>query len=178
MLGLIASIFTSSASGGLFGGIFGLFKQSQERKERFEMARLELDRDKLDYENAKAERSHALTMLKEGATIELEKVEKETDAEIEISHQAALSNAQSVFKNLKTSTGMDNFRASVRPVLAYGVMTLFTLMLFWAFYSYSDKIDEATGMAILLGLFQTLEFLVTSIGVFYYVSRRNPKPHV
>jgi len=171
-------VFTSGAGGGIVGGIFGLFKQSQERKERVEMARINVERDQLEYENASKEREHSLLMLEKGAEIELEKVQTETEAEIEITQQNALSSAQDALKNLNTSTAMDNFRASVRPLLAYWGVTLFTAMLGWAFYEYKDTIDKDTGKQILIGMFATLTFIVTSITSFYYVSRRNSSPKV
>jgi hypothetical protein len=170
------SVFTSGAGGGLLGGVFGLFKQSQERKERVDMARINLERDQLEYSEAQKERTHSLTMLKAGASIELEKVQTETEAEIEVSHQNALSSAQDALKGLNTTTGMDNFRASVRPMLAYWAVALFSGMLIWAFIEYSDTISDGDGKEILLGMFGTLTFIVTSVTSFYYVSRRNTAP--
>lgn len=178
MIATLLTLLSSGASGGIVGGILGLFKQSQERKERIESAKIELDRDKLDYDNAEKERQHALVMLQQGAKIELEKVETEAEKEIEISHQNALSSAQDALKNLKTTAGMDNFRASVRPVLAYWGASLFSAMLAWAFYSFSNLIDAEIGKDLLLNLFGTLNFIVTSIVTFYYVSRRNSKPKI
>lgn len=172
------SVLTSGAGGGLLGGIFGIFKQSQERKERVEMARINIERDNLEYQNAKAERDHALLMLDKGGEIEVEKVQVEAEAEIEVAHQSALSSAQEVFKNLKTSTGMDNYRASVRPSLAYWGATLFTVMLCWAFIEFHSTIDAEIGKQILVGMFSTLTFIVTSITTFYYVSRRNSAPRI
>lgn len=172
----IFTVLTSGAGGGLLGGIFGIFKQSQERKERVEMARINLERDNLEYQNAKAERDHALLMLDKGGEIEVEKIQTEADAEIEVAHQSALSSAQEVFNNLKTTSGMDNYRASVRPTLAYWGAILFSSMLGWAFYKYHGLIDAETGKQILVGMFSTLTFIVTSITTFYYVARRNTAP--
>lgn len=179
MITAISTIFTlltSGAGGGIVGGIFGIFKQKQERKERVEMAKINLERDKLEYENAQKERDHALVMLEKGAELELRKVQTEAEAEIEVSHQAALSSAQEALKHLKTSSKMDDFRASVRPVLAYWGAIIFTSMLAWAFVKFNSTIDEQTGRNILTGLFGTLTFIVTSITTFYYVARRNPAP--
>ena len=170
------SVLTSGAGGGLLGGIFGIFKQSQERKERVEMARINVERDQLEYKNAQAEREHALLILDKGGEIEVEKIQVESEAEIEVAHQSALSSAQEVFSRLKTSSGMDDYRASVRPTLAYWGAFLFTAMLCWAFYQYHDLIDDETGKQILVGMFSTLTFIVTSITTFYYVSRRNSAP--
>ena len=185
----IFSILSSGAGGGLLGGVFGLFKQSQERKERVEMAEINLERDNMEYANAKDERAHSLVMLERTAELklegiqvsgqlELEKIQTETEAEVELSHQATLSSAQDVLKGLKTSSAMDNYRASVRPTLAYGFAIIFCAMLGWAFVEFSDQIDPATGRELLVGLFGTLTFLVTSIGTFYYVARRNSAPRV
>lgn len=174
----IFAVLTSGAGGGLLGGIFGIFKQSQERKERVAMAQINLKRDQLEYQNAKLEREHALLMLEKTGELDLQKVESETEREIEVSHQSALSSAQDALKNLKTSSGMDDFRASVRPTLAYWGAILFTTMLAWGFYTYRGTIDADTGKQILIGMFATLTFIVTSIITFYYVARRNPAPKI
>jgi hypothetical protein len=50
-------------------------------------------------------------------------------------------------------------------------------MLAWSFWKFNDQLDSETGKLILLGLFSTLSFIVTSVISFYYVSRRNSKPH-
>ena len=170
------SVFTSGAGGGLLGGIFGLFKQSQEKKERVEMARIDLERDAAGYANDKEERAHALIMLDKGAKLEVEKIQIESEASIDIENQKSLSSAQEVFKNLDTSTETDDYRARVRPNLAYWGVALFTLALGWAFYEFKDTIDPETGKQILVGMFSTLTFIVTSITTFYYVSRRNNAP--
>ena len=179
---ILTTIFTAlstGAGGGLLGGIFGLFKQSQERKERVEMARIEMERDAAEYANDKAEREHSLLMLEKGGRLEIEKVMTESEAEIEVSHQVTLGAATvAEFSNLNTSSWMDNFRASIRPSLAVWASLLFTIMLTWAFYEYGDRITPAEGKVILLGLFATLEFTVSSVVTFYYVSRRNSAPTV
>ena len=179
MLTLLATIFTSSASGGLLGGIFGLFKQSQERKERVEMARIELDRDTREYANDQAERDHALVMLERGAAVEIERTRTEAEATIEVANSSARGAAVvEEFRSLGTSTGMDNFRASIRPGLAVWSTLLYSVMLVWAFSSFGDKISVSEGKTILMGLFATLSFTVTSVVTFYYVSRRNAAPKV
>jgi hypothetical protein len=175
-LGAVFTVLTSGAGGGLLGGIFGIFKQSQERKERVEMARINLERDQLEANENKLAREHALLILEKGGELELKKIESESDAEIEIAHQSALSSAQDALKNLKTSTGIDNYRGSVRPTLAYWGAILFTIMLVWAFREFSNTIDKAAGKQLLLGLFSTLSFTLTSIITFYYVARRNKAP--
>lgn len=169
------TVLTSGAGGGILGGVFGIFRQSQERKERIEMARVELERDQLDYKNAKEERSHALLMLEKTGDIELETIKVESNAHIEVTNQKALSNAQEVFKDLNTTKGMDNYRASVRPSVAYWAVVLFTVMLSWSFWKFNETIDTETGKQILIGMFATLTFTLTSVISFYYVSRRNSK---
>ena len=172
------TVLTSGAGGGLLGGIFGIFKQSQERKERVEMARINLERDDLEYQNAKQEREHALLILEKGGEIEVEKVKTESEAEIEVAHQSALSSAQDALKNLKTTSGMDNYRGSVRPTLAYWGAILFTVMLCWAFWKFGGTIDKDAGKQILIGMFSTLTFIITSIITFFYVARRNSAPRI
>lgn len=167
------SVLTSGAGGGIIGGIFGLFKQGQERKERVEMARLELERDEMEYKNASEERKHALIMLEKGAEMEAMKIETEAEAHIEVANQKSLGKAQDVFKSLKTTSGMDNYRASVRPTLSYWIAILFTIMIGWAFWKFNATIDDETGKTILIGMFSTLTFTLTSVVSFYYVSRRN-----
>jgi len=179
---MILSILTAlstGAGGGLLGGFFGLFKQSQERKERVEMARIELERDAAEYANDKAEREHSLAMLEKGGRLEIEKVMTESEAEIEVSHQETLGKATiAEFANLNTSSWMDNFRASIRPSLAVWASALFTAMLIWAFKEFSGDLTAQEGKEILLGLFATLSFTVSSVVTFYYVSRRNSAPKI
>lgn len=168
------TVLTSGAGGGLLGGIFGLFRKSQDRKERVEMARISIERDQAEYANAAEERKHALAMLEKGAEIEVEKVAMETEAAIEVSHQQTLSSAQAEeFKGLNTTPPIDNLRASVRPILAYWSAALFTVMIGWAFYKYGHLITQADGKQILLGLFASLSFIVSSVVMFYFISRRN-----
>ena len=175
MLAGILSILTSGAGGGLIGGIMGLFRQSSESKERVALAKLAIERDNLEYREANLEREHQLTMLNSGAKIELDKVITETEAQAEIATVTALGKAQKVFAKLKTSSWMDNYRASVRPTFAYFVMAMFTVFLAWAFSHYSDGIEASQGAIILMGLLDTLVFMVTSITSFYFVSRPNTK---
>jgi len=172
----VFAVLTSGAGGGLLGGVFAIFKQREERKERVEMEKINLQRDQIEYQNAEAEREHSLIMLKEGGRLEVEKIQTESEAEIEVAHQSALSSAQEVFAKLKTSTGMDDYRSSVRPTLAYWAAALFTAMLIWAFFEFHKTIDEETGKQILIGMFGTLTFIVTSVISFYYISRRNSAP--
>ena len=140
------------------------------------MARINLERDQADYANADKERAHALVMIEKGGEIEIEKIQTEAEAEIEVAHQNALAKAQEALKNLNTTSGMDNFRASIRPTLAIWGAILFTIMLWWAFGKFGDTIDEATGKQILVGMFGTLTFIVTSIITFYYIGRPNRRP--
>lgn len=178
-IGAVLGLLGSGAGGGLLGGLFGIWKQSQERKERAEMARIELERDQAEYTNARAERDHSLVLLERGAQLEVDKIEAETEAEMEIANQVALGKAQRAeFGNLNTTSGMDNFRAAIRPTLALWAWALFNIMLGWAFWKFSDKIDADMGLQILLGLFATLNFTVSSIVTFYYVARRNNSPRI
>lgn len=178
-IGSVLGLLGSGVGGGLLGGIFGIWKQRQERIERAEMARIELERDQAEYSNAKEERAHSLVLLEKGAQIEVDKLEIEAEAEMDIANQAAMGKAQEAeFGNLGTTTGMDNFRAMVRPTLALWAWGLFNIMLGWAFYKFADRIDADMGLQILLGLFATLNFTVSSIVTFYYVARRNNTPRV
>lgn len=180
----ILTALTSGAGGGLLGGLFGLFKQKQEKDERLAVAKLELARDKLEYENAAAEREHQLTVLKTSSELKLtqselegrlqfDKSELEGEIALDLANQESLSSAQKVFRSLKTSQGMDDYRASVRPTLAYLFTAAFFAMTGWAFYEFSSVITKEQGAEILLGLFSTLTFMVCSVGTFYFVSRRN-----
>ncbi len=177
-IGALFSVLGSGAGGGIVGGLLGIFKQSQERKERVEMARINVERDQIDYQNAKEGRAHELAMLEKGGKIEVEKVASESDAAIELGRLSAIKSAHKSLNNLDTSTGVDNFRAMVRPSLAYWATTLFTVMLFWAFYEFVDTITAADGKEILIGMFATLTFIVTNIVTYYYVARRNPAPRL
>ena len=176
MIETIFSVLTTGAGGGIIGGILGLFKQHQETKKEIAHAKINLQRDEMEYRNAEAERVHALTMLEKGAQIELEKVQTETEAEIEVANQKALGNAQRVFANLNTTSGMDNYRASVRPTLAYWAIALFSAMLVWAFYRFNGLVTQEIGLGILTDLFGTLTFTMSSVVTFYYVARRNNAP--
>jgi hypothetical protein len=176
MIATLLALLTSGAGGGIVGGIFGIFKGGQERKERVEMAKINIQRDMLEYKNAEAERSHALTMIGKQGEIKLETIQTEAEAEIEVTHMEAMGDAQKVFKDLKTTTWMDNFRASVRPVLAYWAVILFSVMTIWAFAKFSDEITAVEGKELLMKLIATLVFTVSSIIAFYYVSRRNSAP--
>jgi hypothetical protein len=179
MITALTTIFTvlsSGAGGGIFGGILGLLKGSQENKKEIALAQIEKDRDVAEYANAKAQRDHELLVLEKGGQLKLQELQTEAEMEIEVAHQGTLGKAQiSEFKGLNTSTGMDNFRASVRPVAAYWFSILFSGMLIWAFWKYADLITQEEGKQMLLGLFGTLTFAVTSILSFYFVARSNRK---
>jgi hypothetical protein len=175
----LITLLSSGAGGGLLGGIFGLFKQNQERKERVEMARIDLERDTAEYANDQAEREHALLVLEKSGRLEIDKVATESEAAIEISNQDSRGAAViSEFKNLNTSTWVDNLRASIRPLVAVWAVCLFSYMLVWAFSSYSKGLSASEGKEILLNLFATLSFTITSVVVFYYVSRSNSAPTI
>lgn len=177
MIETIIALLTSGAGGGIVGGIFGFFKQREERKERLEVRKLDLERDRIDAEERKADRQHELIMLEKGADLSLRETEVTTEAEIAVANQSALKGAQQFeFQSLKTTSAMDNWRASVRPFLAYWAAGLFTTMLGWAFHKWHELITADQGIQILMGLFTTLTFAVTSVITFYYMARRNPAP--
>jgi len=170
------SVLTSGAGGGLLGGVFGIFKHSQERKERVEMARINADLQEAKYRNDFERRQHDMRMLEKEGSIDLAKMAEQAKADMEVEYQRSLAKAQEALTGLSTNTAMDNYRASVRPTLAYWGAILFTLMLAWAFTEFGETIDKDTGRQILLGMFSTLTFIMTSVVTFYYVSRRNPAP--
>ena len=168
-----ASILTSGAGGGIAGGLFCLFKQSQERKERIELAKIKLEQYRHDSLNAEKEREHARYMLEASQGQELQLLKEDASAEIEVTRQASIGAAQSALTNLKTTKGMDNYRGSVRPTLAYLMTAFFISMLVWSFIEWHDLIDDETGKMLLIGLFQTLNFSFVGVQSFYFISRRN-----
>ena len=177
------AVFTSGAGGGIVGGLFAIFNKKAEGKERIELAKISAKRDAADYKDSQAERAHALTILEKNADLgikqsemDLRKVESEGDAAADIANMEALGRAQDVLGKLKTTSGMDNFRASIRPGLAVWAAIIFTGMMGWAFWEFKDTIDDETGKQILVGMFATLTFIITSITTFYFVSRRNAPP--
>lgn len=187
MITAILTFFGSSAGGSIVGGVFGMFSKIIDGKnqreadaiasaERIESGKINLERDKMEYENAKAERDHAITMHEKGALFALQKVETETEAANDIAHMEALGQAQDVFANFKTDTKTDNYRALVRPNLAYWAAGLFTVILLWAFYVYRGQITQSQGSELLLMMISTVCFTVSSIVTFYFMARRNKGP--
>lgn len=186
MLTAIASlftVFTSGAGGGIVGGLFAIFNKKQEAGERIELAKISASRDVADYANSEAERKHELLVLQKNADlgikqaeVELQKVESESNTAMEVANLEALGKAQEGLNKLKTSTSLDNYRGSVRPTLAYWAAFLFTIMLIWAFARFGKAIEVEVGKQILIGMFATLTFIITSVISFYYVSRRNAPP--
>lgn len=172
----IFTILTSGAGGGIIGGLLGLFRKSQEMKERIEFERLQIEREENQRVDRDNQRNHDMEMLRMGGDIDLQQSINEWNSKIEIANQQALSKAQDGLNNLNTTSGMDNYRASIRPTLAIWVSVLFTVMLVWSFYKWNHLIDNETGYEILMGLFATLSFSFTSVIVFYYVNRNNPVP--
>lgn len=178
MLELVSILF-GGAGGGVFGMLAGLFKNRNDNKHREEMARIANDRDEMEYQRQRESEEHRLEMLEATGRLNLEQTATEGAIQVDIANQQARGQAQKAeFDNLQTSGWMDNFRASVRPTLAYYFTVLFSVLLAWAFKEFSGTITDDMGGKILLGLFVTLEFAVTSILNFYYVSRRNPKPQL
>lgn len=171
----VFGLLTSGAGGGIIGGVFALFKGAQELKEKIAFARIEKERDEMEYENAREERAHQVVLMEKGAQIELEKIQTETEAEVDIANQAALSRAQGQEFKLKTTSWMDNLRASVRPVLAYTFTLLFIGLSAWSFVEFASQLNDKDGKELLLMFIQTLTFTVTAIVTFYYVARRNTK---
>ena len=176
MIETIFAILTTGAGGGIIGGVFALFKQREERKERLEVARIQLERDKLDHDAAQKEREHEALMLERNAEHELRRTMAEGDIEAEVATLEAIGTAQATLAELNTTPAMDNYRASVRPSLAYWGVLLFTVLLSWAFYEFKDTITADKGGALLENLISTLVFITTSIISYYYVSRRNHAP--
>jgi hypothetical protein len=163
--------------GSLFGGVFGLFKQNMDRKERIELERIRIERDKIDLDNDREERNHQLLLLEKTGGIQLKEAQTEAEAEMEIAYQDNFGKAQMAeFSGLITTPKMDNYRSSVRPTLAYWFSALFSVLLIWAFCAFSDLILPDEGKLILTGLFATLTFTVSNIITFYYVSRKNTAP--
>lgn len=178
-MGALLGIFTSVAGGGFLGSLTGLFKNFMDSRERTKLAQLELERDRLDMEAAALEHTRALELIAKGAEIDLAKTRTEGEAAIEVATAESRGAAViSEFKNLKTSSFMDNLRASVRPVFAYLAVSTFGYMLVNAWLAYGHLLTQEQGLALLLVLIDTLIFMVTSIVSFYYVSRRNPAPSI
>ena len=176
MITALFPFLASGAGGGLLGTVTALFKHKIEAKERIDLQEVMLKRDQIEADSLESQRTHEMAMLNAGAEISLQTAQVESESEAEIANQAALKTATTTeFKGLKTSSFMDNYRASVRPTLAYWFTFIFNAILFWAFWKFSGEITQDQGVLILLGLFATLEFVVTSLISFYYVSRRNAK---
>jgi len=176
MIETIIAVLTGGAGGGIVGGILALFKQKGETRERIAMAELELRRDEIEAEERQKDREHERLILRSEGDIKLATIQTESEAEIEVTNMRALGDAQAVFSNLNTSTWMDNLRASVRPLLAYYAIALFSCILCYFSHNFIDTITVEQGTLILLKLITTLTFMMSSIVSFYYVSRRNPKP--
>ena len=178
-MGAILSLLTSGAGGGIIGGLFALFRTAGERKERLESKKIDLERDKMEYENIRATQSHEKDMLAAGAEIALKHAETEGEIAADLAITAAKTAAVvTEFKALNTSSWVDNVRAMIRPLLALYFTAVFSYILFWAFSTYKGQLTALDGKEILMGLLLTLEFAVTSILSFYYVSRRNAKTNL
>lgn len=179
MFASLFSLLTTGAGGGIVGGILALFRTAGERKERLEMRKLEIQRDAMEYEAQEKSRSHELAMLERGAELKLKQAETEGEIAADIANSTAKTAAVATeFANLNTSSWVDNCRAMIRPILALFFTAFFTVIFLWAFNQYRDQLTPVDGKEILMGLFLTLEFAVTSILSYYYVSRRNTKTQV
>lgn len=174
MWGALVSILTSGASGGLIGTVAGLFTKSKELKHEQEMARIQLERDIEDRKARESERQHEMQMLEVRGSQQITQTQLESEARAELEVIKARGQGQMAeFGNLNTSGWMDNLRASVRPLLAYLYTGVFMVFLGWAFASYRSEISPDEGAEILFSLFLILEFMVTSVGTFYYIQRRS-----
>lgn len=156
-MGALLGLLGSATGGGIIGIASGLFTKFIDRGERLKMAQIELDRDKLEQEENALQHSRSLELLKEGAVIEAARLETETDAAIDIATMDTLAEGiKTEFQGLNTTSKMDNLRASVRPVFAYFVMFVFSVLLIWTFKKFRLEIDTAAGLALLTMLFDTL----------------------
>lgn len=175
----IISILAGGAGGGIFGVLAGIFKNRSDNKHREEMARIANERDEMEYTRQRESEENRIELAQITGQLEADKIELEGDIAADLEEAKALGKAQEAeFGNLNTSTWMDNFRASVRPVLSYLYTSAFFTFFYWAFNKYSDMITDEMGGQILLGMFATMEFATTSILGFYFVSRRNARPHL
>lgn len=169
------SLLVGGAGGGILGGVFGLARHFMDSRKTVNLAELELKRDKLDAEESQRERNHALTMLEKKADVKLAETEATIQGEIDVAHSKTLAVAQDKeFRSLNTSKKMDNYRASVRPTLAYWFSAIFSVFAFWAFYKFNHLL-ASSAETIMLELIATLTFIVTSIITFFYVSRPNQR---
>ena len=175
----IVGLLTSGAGGGILGGILGIAKQIQERKERTEQQRINTEILKLELEDAQKDRDHQLTLIEKNYSFEISKANNEKETELEVSYSEGLKKSiTDEFNKLSTSTTVDNYRALIRPSLALWACFLFSTMLVWAFWNYATLIKPDQGLNILLDLFNTLNFTVVAIVTFYYYARKNSAPRV
>ena len=174
MWATILSIFTSGAGGGIVGGILALFKTAGERKERLELAKLELQRDQEEYKALKEQRDHEAAMQAAGAAQALAQAETEGNIAADIQNsKAKATGLLTEFAKLQTSQWVDNIRGLVRPLLVLWAVSLFSAMFVWAFGEYSDMLTKEDGKEILMGMFLTLNFSLNAIVQFYFVARSN-----
>lgn len=173
ILTTLFTLLTSGAGGGLLGGIFGLFRKSQEVKERIELEKIQMQREEYQRQDRASQRDHEVKILEMGGDIDLKQSINEWQGRIEVANQAALSKAQDSLNNLNTTSGMDNYRASVRPTQAYWITVMFTVMIGWAFSKWHGLITDEAGYEIMMGMFSTLSFAFTSVIMFYFVNRNN-----
>tara|TARA_R110002012_G_scaffold61450_1_gene161099 strand:+ start:1642 stop:2166 length:525 start_codon:yes stop_codon:yes gene_type:complete len=170
----LVGLLVGGAGGGVLGGVFGLARHFMDSRKSVSMENIKLDRDKLDAEESKKEREHALLLIEKQSDVRLAETEARIEGEISIEHSKALREGQKVFHGLKTTSKMDNYRASVRPTLAYWFSVIFSGFLFWSFYNFSDTLIQSAPQ-MMIGLVSTLTFIVTSIITFFYVSRPNAR---
>jgi len=177
-MGTLVEVFgllASGAGGGLLGGIFGLFKKHQEASLAVKLRALELDQAREDNKEAAREREHTLMLIEKQGDVSLAETEAEVQGQIDVAHSKALAVAQDKeFGGLKTSRKMDNYRASVRPTLAYWYSFVFSVFGGWAFSEFHTVLAPHA-QTIMMGFIGTLTFLVSSMGTFYFVSRDNAR---
>lgn len=179
IIAAIGTVLTSGAGGGIVGGLFGLFRKKAEDTKELELERLALARDKLDLQMERERRQHEMEMLRAGAEINLAQTELEVEGEISVKSQESLGVAHEFeFKNLNTTRKMDNYRASVRPTLAYYLTFCFSILVIYFSVVYHSEITSELGGKILLALINALIFGANSVWAFYYVSRSNTKQKI
>lgn len=171
----LVGLLVSGAGGGVLGGVFGLARHFMDSKKLVRLAEIELKRDKMDADESERERSHALLLIEKQADVSLAETEATIQGEINVAHSKTLAASQDKeFGRLNTTRKMDNYRASVRPTLAYWFSLIFSVFLFWSFYNFSDTLSDIAPQ-LMAGLLSTLTFIVTSIITFFYVSRPNAR---
>lgn len=175
----LLALLTAGTGGGLIGGATGLVSKLIDMRHAARMEEVRLKREEQARIERQDEMAHELALHAAGALAAREQAEVQAEADAIKGQMEALKAGQAAeFTTLKTTSGMDNYRASVRPTLAYVVSTVFLSLCLWAFYEFASTITVAEGAALLKNLIVTLESMATAIIAFYYVSRSNLKARV